>query len=195
MNAVLIFLILCLVIATAAAVTMTVLYIRERSAYKSMYDLVREIDPLTKKDVVDAIWFNGFIPVEHEDCVEIRIDEAAYYIRTNKLPYLSIESVRYYDGTRVDADLLHRAADHITHEMDLVKLSVFPTEDKLWIRIESYEPSGNGFRNSMKNYVSLITVAYERWADYYEDLHKNKDLTDYFLHRDNGNGKARKFLS
>lgn len=196
-------LLISLLVMTAIAGAATVLYFKERIAHKDFRDfhyrfMGNERQELTPEGVAEAVRFNGYVPIIHEDSVEFRVGDNLYHIRTKDLPYLVVETTRSYDPDRLDMDLFRQAAGRITEETGIVKLSL-SSDGELRIRAEAYEPDRLYFRDSLKGYIGGIEGADVRICDCYDECREEKrirqELEDFYLHRDNGNGKVRKFLS
>lgn len=196
-------LIISLLVMTAIAGAATVLYFKERMAHKEFRDfhfrfLGNERQGLTPEGVADAVRSCGYVPIMREDNVEFKAGGHLYHIQTKELPYLVVESTRLYDADMLDMDLFRQAAARITEETGIVKLSL-SSDGELRIRTEAYEPDSFYFRDSLKGYIGGIEGADVRICDCYEECREEKrirqELEDFYLHRDNGKGKARKFLS
>lgn len=196
-------LLISLLVMTAIAGAATVLYFKERIAHKEFRDfhfrfMGSEGQELTPEGVAEAVRFNGYVPIMHEDNVEFKAGGHLYHIRTKDLPYLVVESTRLYDTDMLDMDLFRQAAARITEETGIVKLSLF-SDGELRIRTEAYEPDSFYFRDSLKGYIGGIEGANVRICDCYDECREEKrirqELEDFYLHRDNESGKARKFLT
>ena len=196
-------LVISLLVMTAIAGAMATLFFRERIAFKDLQHfqhtfLNTENRELTQEGVADAVRFCGYVPIMHEDNVEFRAGDNKYRIRTKELPYLVVESTRRYDADGLDMDLFRYAANRIMEETGIVKLSL-SSDGELRLRAEAYEPDSDYFRDSLKGYIGGIEGADERVCDCYDECLEAKRirqaLEDYCLHRDNRNGKSRKFLS
>lgn len=61
----------------------------------------------------------------HEDNVEFRADDNLYNIRMKDLPYLVVETKRFYDQDRLDMYLLRQTAAVITEEKTSSNLRSF----------------------------------------------------------------------
>lgn len=188
---------------TAIAGAATVLYFKERIAHKEFRDfhfrfLGNERQGLTPEGVADSVRSCGYVPIMHEDNVEFKAGGHLFHIQTKELPYLVVESTRLYDADMLDMDLFRQAAARITEETGIVKLSL-SSDGELRIRAEAYEPDSFYFRDSLKGYIGGIEGADVRICDCYDECREEKrirqELEDFYLHRDNGKGKARKFLS
>ena len=196
-------LLISLLVMTAIAGAAIVLYFKERIAHQDFRDfhyrfMGNERQELTPEGVADAVRSCGYVPIMHEDNVEFKAGGHLYCVRTKELPYLVVESTRLYDADILDMDLFRQAAARITEETGIVKLSLF-SDGELRIRTEAYEPDSFYFRESLKGYIGGIEDANVRICDCYDKCKGEKrirqELEDFYLHRDNGNGKARKFLS
>lgn len=196
-------LLISLLVMTAIAGAATVLYFKERMAHREFRDfhyrfMGNERQGLTPEGVAEAVRLNGYVPIIHEDNVEFRVGDDLYHIWTKDLPYIVVETTRSYDPDRLDMDLFRQAAVGITEEKHLVKLTLSP-EGELRIQTQAYEPDRVYFRDSLKIYISNMEDADERLCERYYEIRNSqnlrKELEDFYLHRDNGNGKARKYLS
>ena len=196
-------LLISLLVMTAMAGAATVLYFKERMAHKEFRDfhyrfLGNERQELTPEGVADAVRFNGYVPIIHEDNVEFRVGGHIYHIQTKELPYLVVESTRSYDPDKLDMDLFRQAAARITEETGIVKLSLFP-DGELYIRTEAYEPDRFYFRDSLKGYIGGIEGADVRICECYDECREEKrirkELEDFYLHPGDKTNKNRKYLS
>lgn len=196
-------LIISLLVMTAIAGATTVLYFKERMAHKDFRDFYyrfmdNERKVLTPEGVAEAVRFNGYVPIIHEDNVEFIAGDNLYHIRTKELPYLVVESTRLYDADTLDMDLFRQAAARITEEKGIVKLSL-SSDGKLRIRTEAYEPDGMYFRETLKGYIGGIEGANVRVCDCYNECRKEKrireELEDFYLHPGDKTNKNRKHLS
>lgn len=130
---------------------------------------------ITPQLVADAVKHVGYVPVVSDGSVEIRIQGEKYFIRTERLPYLTVEKGYSVTPEDFDMELMRQAAAIATRDIFIGKVLMSEDGNILLFQADAFEPSYGHFRDSIQSYLDIIIDSQERLRNVYEDLRKKKE--------------------
>lgn len=132
----------------------------------------QELDgPVTRESVVAALRYHQYNvedpdPDDPED-VHFSYQGVWYRIKTNKLPYLSIEACYRIDEEE-NVDFVMQVAREITYTMYIIKVMVYP-EDKIYVyQVDLIADTYLPFRDSLRKYLDVLLHARSEFRQKYD---------------------------
>ena len=133
---------------------------------------------ITPQLISDAVKFAGYVPLVSDNFVEFRIQGEKYFIRTERLPYLTVDKGYVVDPEDFDIELMRQAAAIVTRDIFIGKITLSDDGTVLRFQADAFEPSYGHFRDSIQNYLSIIVDTQERFREVYDDLREKKEKLD-----------------
>lgn len=139
--------------------------------------------PVTRESVVAALEYHHFT-VEDPDSDDpeyvLFTDQDVWYrIKTNKLPYLSIEAGFRFDPDKENVNFILQVARELTYNMYIIKVIVSP-EDGIYVyQVDLIADTYLPFRDCLRKYLSVLLYARREFRKLYdqklEDLKKTSN--------------------
>ena len=128
--------------------------------------------PVTRESVVAALRYHHFT-VEDPDpddpeYVLFTYQDVFYRIKTDKLPYLSIEAGFRIDPDKENINIVLQVAREITYNMYIIKMMVSP-EDGIYVyQVDFIADTYLPFRDSLRKYLGVLLNARREFRKKYD---------------------------
>lgn len=142
--------------------------------------------PLNKETLMEAIRYNGYIPVEDGKWVTFMVQGEQFSVDTERLPILWMIKTYCLDRSAYDMDIMHQAAHRVSDELCMGKVLFYgKDEDRISFQFATIEKTFGQFRDKLSWFIAIISEAQNTMGQRYEEMKQAASCSE------NANGDSK----
>ena len=151
----------------------------KESVAETTRQAMAQLAPLTMETIADAVRGLGAEPEIRDETIRFKLSDEDYFIDARRNPQIFLLCYYWVDPNDFDIALLKKAAHMMSDELIMVK-ALFSEEEgdediRMRFLVAAFERNYPGFRDNLKEYITLIQDGNTRLHEIYNDLAAQKE--------------------